>query len=281
MVKLSTRVLVACSNLISRWWPPNLDRYEDELSYSRWQMGNAVGSYDRLYAPVRSFQGQRILDLGSGEGGKTTYYSSKGPMLIVGIDIDAGKISRAKAFSREQGQGEACHFLVGSAQHCPFVPGSFDTVISEDCFDHYSDVEGVLREVHDLLRPAGVLLARFDTYYNWGGSHLYNFVRVPWAHLIFSDQALIEATRIVSARFAARDPGGRRRETYAEQAEREIHQFRYFVNRISLCRWRKLLRRQGWKVVVEDTQCTGRKIPVFNLPVLDELYNSLFYVLQK
>ncbi len=122
-------------------------------------MKNASIAYEHLYKPVQAFQGKTILDLGCGEGGKTVYYASKKPKLIVGIDIDAKKIGRAISFAhyaKVQGQ---CQFIVADVENCPLASDSFDIALSEDCFEHYPHPEAVLREVHRLLRPSGFLLA--------------------------------------------------------------------------------------------------------------------------
>jgi len=281
LTSLSARIVVFLSNLISRWWPPSFERYEDELAYSRWQMENAEQTYQTLYHKFSPFEGKRVLDLGCGEGGKTTYYAGRGPSIIVGIDIGKEKIARARKFCSSQGRSDNCHFLVCSADHLPFKLGVFDIVISEDCFDHYSRPESVVAEVHSILREGGVFLVRFDTYYNWGGSHLYNFIRIPWVHLFFSDETLIEATRLIARQLSGKRAGEKRRETYEEQAEREIYQFKHFVNRITLKRWRKMIGDGRWRILWEDTQALGRRIPLLRLPLLEELYNSLFYVLEK
>ncbi len=280
MASLSARILVAISNFISRFWPANFDRYSDESAYSKWQMENAIESYEQ-YKEFQPFEGKKVLDLGSGEGGKTTYYADREPELMVGIDIDGQKIRRAKQFCSQNDPVTMCQFVVCSAHHQPFRQGFFDIVISEDCFDHYMEPDSVMREANRVLTKGGVFFVSFDTYYNWGGSHLYNFIRMPWAHLFFSDSALVEATRIIASQLTEENPTNKRRESYQEQAEREIYQFKHHVNKITLGGWRELVRNRDWRIVLEETQSSGKKIPIFNLPLLEELYNSLFYVLKK
>ncbi len=278
---LTTFVLVALSNFVRRLRPPNLSRYADDLAYSKWEMANAMREYETYYEPLQAFTAKTVLDLGCGEGGKTVYYASKQPKLIVGVDVDATKIDRAKRFSNIMHVESCCCFLVNNAENCAFPSSSFDTILSEDCFEHYPNPEAVLNEAHRLLRPGGLLIVRFVTYYNLDGPHLFNFIRLPWAHLVFSDETLIKATRIIAQQLTQRYPEEKRRETFEAQAEREICQFQHYINKITLLKWRKLISGQrGWKIVLANTQRTA-KLPLFKLPILEELHNSIFFVLKK
>ena len=55
---------------------------------------------------------------------------------------------------------------------------------------HFADPAGILRITNTLLPPTGEVLVSFGTtwYHPWGG-HLFSVF--PWAHLIFSEKALI------------------------------------------------------------------------------------------
>lgn len=277
---LGARVLVGLSNIVSRWRPANFARYADDLAYSQFQMRNAEATYRNLYEPVQDFNGKVILDAGCGEGGKTVYYASKKPRLIIGIDCYQIKVDRAKGFCSYMGMQDRCHFLTADAEKSPFPSNFFDIVLSEDCFEHYPKPEAVLWEARRILRPGGLLLVTFNTYYNLGGPHLYNFIRFPWPHLLFSDATMIDATRAIARQMAEKHSGQSGRESYKEQAEREIYQFQHYVNRITLAQWRKFIARyEGMEVLVAKTRF-GRN-PIFRLPVIEELRNDIFYVISK
>ena len=258
---LATSVLVGLSNLSRQLRPPDYTRYVDDSAYSTWQMANAARDYEAYYEPLRIFAAKVVLDLGCGDGGKTVYYAQKEPSLIVGMDVDVDKIHRARRFSYSMHVSSRCHFIVGNVETCPFPPNSFDTILSEDCFEHYPDPEAVLGEAQKILRPGGFFIVRFATYYNLGGPHLQNFIRLPWAHLVFSDETMVKATRTIAKQLAHRYPEECRRETFESQAEREILQFRHFINKITLSKWRQLIKRQqGWRIVRANTQ--GIRLPV-------------------
>lgn len=278
----ATRVLVSLSNLVSHCYPPSFQRYKDDFSYSKWQMKNAGIAYDTLYNPVQTFQGKTILDLGCGEGGKTVYYATKKPKLILGIDIDKKKIGRAISFARYAKVQSQCYFVVADAENCALASDSFDIVLSEDSFEHYPHPEAVLREIRRLLRPGGLLLLTFSTYYHPLGHHLYDFIRLPWAHLVFSDDTLINATRVIAGHLSCKHANEHRRETFKGLAEREIYQFQHYINKITLAKFHRIIMQdQGWKILTLDLHCRGAKFPIFKLPILEELFNNIFCVLQK
>src|SRR5207244_5891911 len=65
-----------------------------------------------------------------------------------------------------------------------------DVVISVDGFEHYDDPVAVLRAMRGLVGDNGIVLVSFG--YPWFhpyGGHLFSVF--PWAHLIFTESALI------------------------------------------------------------------------------------------
>src|SRR5262249_55648860 len=65
-----------------------------------------------------------------------------------------------------------------------------DCIVSLDAFEHFGDPAGVLRRMHELLKPGGRLLAAFGpTWYHPRGGHLVSVF--PWAHLVVPERALI------------------------------------------------------------------------------------------
>ncbi len=59
-----------------------------------------------------------------------------------------------------------------------------------DAFEHFADPSGILNIMGALLRPAGEALVSFGPiWYHPLGGHLFSVF--PWAHLVFSEKALI------------------------------------------------------------------------------------------
>src|SRR4029077_3797968 len=105
-----------------------------------------------------------------------------------------------------------------------------DLAISVDSFEHYADPAAVLRLLHGLLRTGGVLLVSFGPPWRHPyGGHLFSVY--PWAHLLFSEAALIQWRSYIrsdSARASHEGAGG--------------------LNRMTLRRFERLIQSHGMRV---------------------------------
>jgi SAM-dependent methyltransferase len=65
-----------------------------------------------------------------------------------------------------------------------------DFIVAIDSFEHFDDPSAILRTMRGLLKPDGCIFAAFGpTWYHPLGGHLFSVF--PWAHLIFTEKALI------------------------------------------------------------------------------------------
>ena len=106
-----------------------------------------------------------------------------GARRVIGIDIreDMLRIGRERAAAA--GVQDRCIFASS-----PSEPA--DIVVSVDAFEHFADPAGILKAMSELLTPQGEVLASFGpTWYHPLGGHLFSVF--PWAHIIFSESALI------------------------------------------------------------------------------------------
>jgi hypothetical protein len=63
-------------------------------------------------------------------------------------------------------------------------------VVSVDSFEHFDDPAHILRVMDGYLAPGGKVIATFGpTWYHPLGGHLFSVF--PWAHLIFTERALL------------------------------------------------------------------------------------------
>jgi len=135
---------------------------------------------NELFAKIA---GKVVIDFGCGEGAEAVQIARRGAKRVIGIDIreDALHAAMQKALS------------AGVQDVCIFVPSTnelADIVVSVDAFEHFADPAKILSSMNELLRPAGEVLLSFGpTWYHPLGGHLFSVF--PWAHLIFSEKALI------------------------------------------------------------------------------------------
>jgi SAM-dependent methyltransferase len=126
---------------------------------------------------------KRVLDFGCGEGADAVQIALHGARRVLGIDIRESVLSVARQLAEASGVSECCFF-------CTTAEEKVDVVVSVDSFEHFSDPEGVLRLMRSLLVDQGRLVIAFGpTWYHPYGGHLFSVF--PWAHLVFTESALI------------------------------------------------------------------------------------------
>lgn len=120
---------------------------------------------DRAYFPLR--QGQRLLDLGCGEGRHVIAACVVDGVDAVGVDLSLDDLATARARLQEfrslysaSAAPEALFALAaGDALRLPFADASFDAVICSEVLEHIPDYRAALWEIERVLKPGGRLCA--------------------------------------------------------------------------------------------------------------------------
>ena len=209
---------------------PRVGGRESSEAYSLWEYRLGKGILESYADRLGSLRGKSVLDIGCGLGGKTVAYAEAGAR-VTGVDISEDNIARSVAFARSRGV-EAV-FTAGDAERLPFAEGTFDAIIANDSLEHFADPAGALRELARVLRPGGSIFLFFTPWGSPLGSHLYDYIRTPWCHLLFPEwllRALLE--RELASRGEA-DP--------AAGAERLMGEYHSELNKITVRRYRRIL----------------------------------------
>jgi len=135
-----------------------------------------------------SFAGKTMVDFGCGEGTEAVEMARLGARRVYGIDMLEDRLETGRRKAAEAGVADRCSF------HQPTdLPPAFgvDSVVSIDAFEHFADPAAILGEMRKLLVPGGAVEISFGpTWYHPLGGHFFSVF--PWAHLVFSERALIE-----------------------------------------------------------------------------------------
>ncbi len=134
---------------------------------------------------MKEFAGRRVLDFGCGDGHESVALAQAGASEVIGLDIRPEALETARKRAAAAGVQDRCRFVLEYSEPA-------DYVVSIDAFEHFADPASILRAMHGLLVPGGKVLASFGpTWYHPLGGHLFSSM-LPWGHLIFSEQALIQ-----------------------------------------------------------------------------------------
>ncbi|HLZ71427.1 MAG TPA: class I SAM-dependent methyltransferase [Dehalococcoidia bacterium] len=95
-----------------------------------------------------------ILDVGCGTGGMLPHLQRIAPAVGLDSAEEAAQACRRRDVA----------FVHGWGPRLPFADGSFGTITALDVIEHVSDDTGMLRELHRVLRPGGLLLITVPAY---------------------------------------------------------------------------------------------------------------------
>ena len=112
--------------------------------------------------------GQRVLDLGCGEGRHAITAWLNADVHVVGLDLSMRDLATARSrqddFKVQQSGGRQLHFLCADGLALPFADATFDRVICSEMLEHVPDYRGVLREIRRVLKPGGLLAVSVPRY---------------------------------------------------------------------------------------------------------------------
>jgi SAM-dependent methyltransferase len=131
----------------------------------------------------QTIKNRTVIDFGCGLGAEAVELAQRGARRVIGLDIQEHLLAEGRAAAARAGVAEKCLFAATCEE-------TADVIISLDAFEHFGDPEDILRRMHARLAPAGRILVSFGpTWYHPLGGHLFSVF--PWAHLVFTEKALI------------------------------------------------------------------------------------------
>ena len=131
----------------------------------------------------REIAGKSVIDFGCGAGEEAIELAQRGAAHVTGIDIRQWALDEARRSAVDRGVADRCEFVTSSDRLA-------DVIISIDAFEHFDDPAAILEAMARLLKSDGAVLVAFGPpWLHPLGGHLFSVF--PWAHLIFTERALI------------------------------------------------------------------------------------------
>jgi SAM-dependent methyltransferase len=132
---------------------------------------------------LAAIQGKVVIDFGSGAGEHAVAMAKAGAARVIGLEIQARFRELGRSNAQAAGVGDKCVFLETTDE-------SADFVVSKDAFEHFDDPANILEIMARLLKPGGTVMVSFGpTWLHPRGGHLFSVF--PWAHLLFTERALL------------------------------------------------------------------------------------------
>ena len=167
-------------------------------------------------------RGKVVLDFGCGEGQDALELAQNGCAQVIGLDIQEHRLQKARLCAEALGVGD--RYIFTSTWSEPV-----DVIVSTDAFEHFDEPDKILRLMRGLIKENGYLLVEFGyPWYHPYGGHLFSVF--PWAHLIFTESALI-----------------RWRSDFKTDGATRFHEVAGGLNQMSVRRWERLVSRSGFK----------------------------------
>jgi ubiquinone/menaquinone biosynthesis C-methylase UbiE len=171
------------------------------------------------FATLGFRSGDKVLDLGCGEGRHVISFYVEADVHAIGVDLGFADLkttaNKFAPFAEPQNTRKQFHLACTNALQLPFADASFDKVICSEVLEHIPDYQGALREIERILKPGGVAAisvpryvpewicwALSDAYHSNEGGHLrifkehslrreientgLRFIRRHWAHSLHS-----------------------------------------------------------------------------------------------
>jgi SAM-dependent methyltransferase len=131
----------------------------------------------------RELAGKIVVDFGCGTGGEAIEVAQHGARAVIGLDIRPSVLKTAASATAALGLADRCRFVTDTDARA-------DVVLSIDGLEHYDDPAGALRAMRRLVRDDGRVFIVFGPpWLHPLGGHLFSVF--PWAHLLFTERALI------------------------------------------------------------------------------------------
>ena len=112
----------------------------------------------RTIADLFRHPGQKLLDVGCGDGVASVRYAKAG-YEVHGFDISENNVAKCRDLAARCGLADRTHFSVQTAEATTYDADTFDVVAGIDIL-HHVDIPRTVREVRRILVPGGTAVFR-------------------------------------------------------------------------------------------------------------------------
>lgn len=261
--------------------PFNLQN-EGIKSYSEWQYEKGVDTlkfYLEKFTLDDMFKDKVVLDVGCGAGGKTAYYAAQGVKKVYGVDVVESYEEQANEIAKKKGLEDKFEFILGDSANLTFEDNYFDTIIMNDAMEHVDNPLETLNECYRVLKKGGKLYVNFPPYYHPFGAHLSDCIGIPWVHMFFNDETLIDVYKDLVKDL----PDGEDRISFRISKDDNEKEYFSYINGMTIKWFNDLLKQTNYKVAYyKEVPLRNFFKPLANMPKVKEAFVKMVVcVLEK
>lgn len=219
-----------------RWWGK-----DGETGYGNGTAYDLDNKFEVLLGPQiwDAIKDKSVIDFGCGSGADAVEVAKRGAKSVVGLDIRESLLSEARENAQRAGVAARCLFVTETRE-------KVDVILSVDAFEHFAQPGEALAAMRGLVKDEGCVIAAFGpTWYHPLGGHLFSVF--PWAHLIFTERALI-----------------RWRSDFKTDKATRFNEVEGGLNQMTIRRFQKLVAESGFRLAEFEAVPIRKLRPVAN-----------------
>lgn len=193
--------------------------------------------------------GRTVIDCGCGWGGDVLELARRGARRVIGLDIFPTALAAATRAAQRTPFGDRCTFQFETTEKA-------DAIVCIDCFEHFAAPAAILRTMAQLLNPGGAVFVSFGPpwLHPYGG---HSFSVFPWAHLLFTERALL-----------------RWRAQYCAEGATRFHEVRGGLNQMTIHHFQRLVEESPLRIT-DFTAIPIRAVRLFHNRLTREFLTSM------
>ncbi len=274
-----------CFKLSKRFMSPPPKKTIDYGAYDSWRSESLSKSWNAF--TNSDLTNMKLLDFGCGDGQLSFFLASKGPSQITGVDINESAIDKAnkKLSAFNAPEGVEINFTKGSIDGLPFDDESFDIIAAFDCMEHVMAPDAILKDWFRVLKSGGRCLVEWYPYKGPWGPHMEALVPIPWAHIIFGEEAMLRTAEkiydlpeFIPRHWDLDENGEKKPNKWKAWSSFEEQNY---INKLDISTFKKLCHDAGFKIErLEHHSFSGSFIrrlvgkTLMNLPFIGEYFIS-------
>jgi len=149
--------------------------------------------WERMDTPIPNFENKIVVDYGCGMGYDSLFVLEQGAKHVYCLEVSQTRLEAAEDLHLSHGFENATYLDNTNVARLPSkIDSGVDIIISRDVMEHVPCPMEVLDSMYRIAKPGGEIYIGFSPFYKSPyGPHFKNHCAIPWIHLFFSEQTIL------------------------------------------------------------------------------------------